>query len=211
MRSLLTLRRGVLLLWSALFALVLATVLLSHAIGLVGARSMIIRGRSMEPTIPLGSVVAIREVAPEAIRPGDVITLQDRDRPVFTHRVVRVEAAGDGSLQFITRGDANDQEDAQPVPAAAVMGRVEVSVPWIGYLLAILSMPTGMTSVLCGMASILCAVMLLEEDERAARSAIALAPTPAGGADGPLPDHATDPLHLSEPMPAAGPGLPGLT
>src|SRR6476661_7633586 len=52
----------------------------------------IIVGQSMEPTIPLYSVIVVEPVDPADIRRGDVITFEQPDTPgrKVTHRVVRI-------------------------------------------------------------------------------------------------------------------------
>ena len=83
---------------------------------------------SMAPAIPQGSMVLVRPAEWNSINPGDVIAFE-RDGTVVTHRVVAVHQE-EGS--FITRGDANEQEDFNPVPFEELIGRVERHVPVLG-------------------------------------------------------------------------------
>jgi signal peptidase len=181
MRSIRIIRRSLLVVWSLLMVGLLATVAFSHAVSLSGRQTYIINGGSMEPTIPLGSVVAVANVELARIAPGDVVTLKDGDRPVFTHRVIDVRLDEAGARSFVTQGDANAFVDADPVPAQAILGRVEFHVPVLGFLLAMLSAPTGILSVLSGMASVLMAIKLLEDDERDAAGSGDLAVPPTSG------------------------------
>ena len=68
---------------------------------------------SMEPAIPTGSLVYIREAAPEEMAAGDVIAYYGaRDSAsIITHRVVENRVV---MGEFITRGDANLTEDMNP-------------------------------------------------------------------------------------------------
>ncbi|NYE50403.1 signal peptidase [Spinactinospora alkalitolerans] len=108
-----------------------------------GAQALIVLSGSMEPSIPVGSVVIARPVDPAAVEVGDVITFEHGDpaqtdsfdpelTPLVTHRVVEVEETGEGSLLH-TRGDANDVPDDPPVPAADVRGEVWYHIPYFGY------------------------------------------------------------------------------
>ena len=51
-----------------------------------------------------------------------------------THRVMGVHKE-EGKLSFTTRGDANDIDDASPVLAGDVIGRVAYTIPYLGILM----------------------------------------------------------------------------
>lgn len=93
---------------------------------------------SMTPTLGVGSVAAIEPVDPAAVRPGDVITYRDGDH-LTTHRVVDVHAGAERS--FVTKGDANEDNDPTAVEADAVVGRVLFDVPLLGHLTQLLRDP----------------------------------------------------------------------
>ncbi len=104
--------------------------------GVVGAEySFVVLSGSMEPTIEPGDVVVVDERAPTAIADGDVITFTrgDAETPV-THRVVDVRETETGPV-FETKGDANDDVDSTPIPAANVIGVVVFTIPYIGYVI----------------------------------------------------------------------------
>lgn len=80
-----------------------------------------VESESMEPEYPVGSVVYVKEVETSDIIVGDVITYTlgtDTDF-VMTHRVVEVLNQG---RSFVTKGDANPVEDAEPVSSERVIG-----------------------------------------------------------------------------------------
>lgn len=83
---------------------------------------------SMEPAIPVHSFIVVDTDNSQVYQAGDIITFHSSDDALEgslnTHRIVSVEAASDGSLVYHTKGDANPVEDAAPVPAADVVGRV---------------------------------------------------------------------------------------
>lgn len=99
---------------------------------------------SMEPEIPEGSLLVVRETDTDAIQIGDVISFFSPDPTlegaVNTHRVVDIQTENGGKV-FYTKGDANVLEDAYPVPADRVVGKaVHVSAGW-GKAVAVLSNP----------------------------------------------------------------------
>ena len=95
-----------------------------------GLEGHVVVSGSMQPRIAPGDVVLTRAVTPAELQPGQVILFPDPERPdrLILHRLVSVDAQGD----LITRGDANQSNDSTPVPAASVIGRAQLRVPWIG-------------------------------------------------------------------------------
>ena len=95
-------------------------------------------GGSMEPTIPLGSVVAIRPVDASDIQVADIIMYggpeTSRRSPSVIHRVVAVEPGADGKPTFVTRGDNNGSEDYLVVYPEDVAGKVWFHIPFLGYI-----------------------------------------------------------------------------
>lgn len=86
---------------------------------------------SMEPELPRGSAVYVKQAQPGEIRPGDRITFvmgTDTDL-VTTHRVVEID---EENQQFITKGDANASADVQPVKFSRLVGKVVLGVPMLG-------------------------------------------------------------------------------
>lgn len=155
-------RWGLLGAWLVLFTVVVAVVALGRLGPAFGIEPIIIRSGSMSPEIPVGSLVVVRRSAPEAIHPGAVVTIRMRDGHLLTHRVTRVAQLPDG-LFLETKGDANDAPDPVLVPASAVAGVAIEVIPYAGYLLAFLSLPTGMVSASTFLAALLLASWLFEE------------------------------------------------
>jgi len=108
-----------------------------------GIQSYVVVSGSMEPAIPVGSLVYAKPVEPKTLQTGDVIVFfnsnaaspsggagQDGVSPI-THRVVenRVEEG-----EIITKGDANKANDIQPAEYRNVVGKVLAHIPKLGYL-----------------------------------------------------------------------------
>ena len=90
---------------------------------------------SMSPTIPIGSVIYVKPLAPEMVEPMDIIAYHHNGETV-THRVrENHKVVG----EFITKGDANNIVDFDPVPYDELIGRVEYHAPVIGRFMRVLS------------------------------------------------------------------------
>lgn len=97
-------------------------------------KALNVRSGSMEPSIPTGSVIYTRPVSdPSELKAGDVITFEEGDF-LITHRIQEVDQR-DGELFFVTKGDANEERDLEPVNQDRVEGRVSLVVPYLGYLI----------------------------------------------------------------------------
>ena len=112
---------------------------------------------SMEPAIPTGSVVYVKEVEADTIEKKDVIAFySDTDSgSIITHRVVKNRII---SGEFVTKGDANDKEDVTPVSYDRLLGKVVLSVPYLGALLALVVTTQGKIGIGC---LIIAAVILM--------------------------------------------------
>lgn len=136
---------------SALGALLIAAVILIclplTVPRLMGYDVYTITSGSMEPKIPTGSLVYVKAAEPQDVAPEDVIVFlggQDGGT-VITHRVVENQ---EKDRVFITKGDANEANDVTPVPYERLLGRVERSVPVLGYFLPAVSTLQGKLSLL---------------------------------------------------------------
>lgn len=153
-----------------LIGLAFATVVLARVVPAVtGTTTFVVRGDSMQPTMPLGAVVLASPVSSTDLRVGDIVSVQvGPGKAVFTHRIVRLVPRSDG-LWIQTRGDANPTPDPSIVPATAVIGRATAWIPIAGYLIAELSSPLGIALVVSTSASLLAAAWFLESLEEARR------------------------------------------
>jgi len=79
--------------------------------------------------------IVVKNAAPETVREGDVVTFwQDDSRRGMpnTHRVMGIEILSDRSILFTTKGDANAQEDPEPVPGSRLIGVKVLRIPKLG-------------------------------------------------------------------------------
>lgn len=103
---------------------------------------------SMEPSIPTGSLVYAKTAEPADIEPGDVIVFfgSADSGAIITHRVVENHKV---SGEFITKGDANKENDPLPVDYDYLLGVVSLSIPYLGEILAMLVTMYGKIAVVC--------------------------------------------------------------
>ncbi len=150
----------------------LTGVVLGRVLPATGHPVFVVAGPSMTPTIALGSAVVLEQVPASELRVGDVVSLRSgTEQAVFTHRIIRL-AERDGAPWIETRGDANAAPDPSITPATAVIGRVTTSLPWAGYLLALLSTPQGVVLMLSVGATLMVLAEILGsiDDDRRRRS-----------------------------------------
>jgi signal peptidase len=114
-----------------------------------GTQLLAVMSGSMEPIIHVGGIVAVRPVPVNALQVGDVITFANQSNPdvLVTHRIVALEARDNQTL-VTTKGDANDSVDAVAVPLSRAVGRVDFTLPWLGYLMVWLASPLAKVGIL---------------------------------------------------------------
>jgi signal peptidase len=153
-------RRAVGLTWIALFVLLVGFSLLTHIAPLTGRQLFTIVGGSMEPSIPIGSLVVATPTDAMTIAVGDVVTIRADNGVVVTHRVSRVVDLPEGRY-FELKGDANQSPDGGLVPARAIVGAADQYVPYAGYAQAFLSKLAGLIAALSVLGALFVAYMLL--------------------------------------------------
>jgi signal peptidase len=146
--------------YGAFIAVVVTTafLFLGTQVPLLGYQVKVVKSGSMEPAIPVSSIVVI---APsEQYGVGDVVTFgtESTGRIPVTHRIVEVEGSG-AARTYITKGDANEEADMTPVDPSAIIGSVRFSVPYLGYLIEFLRTPLGY-ALLVGVPA---AIIILDE------------------------------------------------
>ena len=155
-------RTAIRALWLVVAVAAFGLALASAVAPATGHRLVVIEGPSMGAAVPIGSVAIEAALPAGGPAVGDVVTFRTDNGTRITHRVTDVVPVSSG-LALRTRGDANADPDPVLIPAASVEGVVVGTVPVVGYLLAFLSMPTGMLAVLAGLGALLSAAWLLDE------------------------------------------------
>jgi len=93
-----------------------------------------------ERTLHTGDLIILQGVAPENIKAapepdGDVIVFRDPSfgNELIVHRAIE-KVVTDDEIFFRTKGDGNDNADAELRPASNVFGKVVMRIPWVGHL-----------------------------------------------------------------------------
>lgn len=98
----------------------------------------IVRSASMGQAMPVGSLAVVLPIDAEDVKVGDIIVFKPPRHPTVmnpdvtvSHRVIEVQTYGE--LYFVTKGDAVEDPDLFPVPAANVQGKVVFNIAHLGY------------------------------------------------------------------------------
>jgi len=107
----------------------------------------VVQSGSMEPKIKRMGIVVVKPA--KEYKKGDVITVAEPANPkvTLTHRVVDIEEKT-GRTFFVTKGDANEDPDTEKRPAENVLGKVILSVPFLGYPVSFAKTQTGFIALI---------------------------------------------------------------
>lgn len=112
-----------------------------------GYSTAVVVSGSMSGSIEVNDVVVIHKQ--DMYKPDDIISYLQGDI-LITHRI-----AAQQQDAFITKGDANDTADSDPVFPEQIVGKVVMIIPKVGALIAFLHTPAGLAVLF------VCAVLLL--------------------------------------------------
>ena len=122
-----------------LIVLVLALMVPTFVPRILGYLTYNVVSGSMEPELPVGCLVLVKKTTPEEVKEGDIIVFHRGDS-VVTHRVIEIQKE---ERQFITKGDANEVRDSNPIPYHDLIGRVTHHYAGLGKLMGFLSSAAG--------------------------------------------------------------------
>ena len=119
---------------SVLIAVILILCMIAFLPKVLGYGTYSVTSGSMEPEIPVGSLVLAAPTEAASLESGDIISFYEGDT-VVTHRVVSNDTS---AQEIITRGDANNMDDFAPIPYSNVIGKVSIHIPYLGRVLQIM-------------------------------------------------------------------------
>lgn len=122
-----------------------------------GVFPLIVLSDSMYPDIQSGDLIICHKEKPENVHEGDVIAFFDpagNGTSIVTHSVAEVTEVN-GQMAWITRGIANNANDAMPVPADKLVGVYRTRIPGLGN--AVMFMQTTLGMIVC----VVCPILLL--------------------------------------------------
>ena len=172
-------RRAVGVIGLALFVVLVGFSLFTNLAPLTGRELFIIAGGSMEPAIPIGSLVIVTPADTRTIAIGDVVTIRADNGVVVTHRVSGVVDLPDGR-SFELKGDANQSADGGLVPSRAIIGAADRFIPYAGYARAFLSTVPGLIATFALLVALILLYLLLGLVAPAVTNALAEQREPAG-------------------------------
>jgi signal peptidase len=111
--------------------LILTMLIIAFGAGFFSMAPVVILTGSMEPSIKPGDLTIIRKCSIDEIKVGDVIEYQLEDFNVV-HRVIGIYRYYEETL-LITKGDANKSADPKPVQSDQILGKLEYTIPYLGY------------------------------------------------------------------------------
>lgn len=147
------------------FIVIIAIILAMLLVGLkfFGFQIYTVVSGSMEPTYHVGSLIYVREVDTNTLKVKDPITFKLGDNTIATHRIVEIVPDEQDSTKysFRTKGDANEDVDANLVEPNKVLGKAYFTVPYLGYLATyIQSYPGNMVAICTAIALIILVIMI---------------------------------------------------
>lgn len=122
-----------------------------------GIFPLIVLTDSMYPEIQSGDLIICRTEEPENIQVGDVIAFFDpagNGSSIVAHSVAEITQLN-GQTAWITRGIANNADDAVPVPAENLVGVYRSRIPGLGHVVMFMQSTAGL--IVC----VVCPVLLL--------------------------------------------------
>lgn len=128
------------------FTVLISLILITAAAGVAllafpifGNQALIVRSGSMEPNIPVGSVIVVRNsenTSGNLYDIGEVISYKHDANTIITHRIIEIEKNPRGGYGYITKGDANEEADGWVVKEENILGKNYFTIPEFGRLLA---------------------------------------------------------------------------
>ena len=111
-----------------------------------GAFPLIVLTDSMYPEIESGDLIICRTAEADEIEVNDVISFFDpagNGTSIVTHRVIEI-LEDDGEIFFRTRGDNNNTEDKEPVPAENLVGVYKMRIAGAGHIAMFMQSTAGL-------------------------------------------------------------------
>ena len=103
-------------------------VITSRTSFIFGIQSFVILTGSMEPALPVGTIVITQQSS--TYNKNDIIAFKKDDKTV-THRIVEVKNENN-VFSYKTRGDANNVDDIDLVRKDNILGKMVFLIPFLG-------------------------------------------------------------------------------
>ena len=105
---------------------------------LFGYKMYIVNSDSMAKTdFDAGDLILVKEVNPNTLKVGDIITFMSQDTESFgetvTHKIRKLTTDADGNPGFVTYGTTTDVDDQTIVTFPYILGKYESHIPGLGH------------------------------------------------------------------------------
>jgi len=117
----------------------------------------VVQGYSMYPALQTGDLVIFHRDSQPVIPNGTIIifvqggtgisALDSLMRPVLIHRIVGEVAAGNGTVNYETKGDNNQLPDPEVVTSNRILGTPEIVIPKVGFAIMFVQSPQGLVTI----------------------------------------------------------------
>ena len=139
-------------------------------VGLFGCASFIVSSGSMQPSLQVNDIVVVKKVSGDHLSQGDIISFFDKSGNVVTHRVAEV-VMRDGGSYCVTKGDANNANDVDPVSFEDIIGRYRFKISGGGYIVAAVTSPVGIVFFIL-LVILICLIVYRKGRRKAARHSV---------------------------------------
>ena len=115
---------------------------------LFGYKMYIVNSDSMAKTdFDAGDLILVKEVNPNTLKVGDIITFMSQDTESFgetvTHKIRKLTTDADGNPGFVTYGTTTDVDDQTIVTFPYILGKYESHIPKLGHFFNFLKTTPG--------------------------------------------------------------------
>lgn len=128
--------------------------------GFFGYKPFIVLSGSMKNEINSGDLVLTKEIEPEKLKKGDIISFREGEI-VVTHRIVDI-VEDNGEKGFVTKGDNNEANDLNIVKFENVEGIYLNKISGLGNVAMFIQTPTGIIISLSIPLAILICINLMQ-------------------------------------------------
>jgi signal peptidase len=132
----------------AVMAFLVGLVILLALSPVIGVRFDTILSGSMTPSINVGDLIIVAPHSAGDLEVGDIIVFHSPfGGTLVCHRIIAIEETGD-TLVFHTKGDNNEDPDPFTIQSDSIVGKVQLSVPLMGYAIQWLRGPFGLLAII---------------------------------------------------------------
>jgi len=113
---------------------IFSLIIVFFSFGYLGVTPTVVYSGSMGPALQVGDVALISDVDIDELQEGDIIQYVSYDNvTLILHRLIEIQEE-DEVLQYITKGDANEDPDFKPITENRILGKSIFSIPKLGWI-----------------------------------------------------------------------------